>query len=107
MKPCLERGCPEVVDQGRCAKHDRGRTPFKQRYGISTNKWAKIRRRVIRRDGSRCVDCGGTDHLEVDHVVRRVDGGTNDDGNLRTRCRSCHRIKTAADRRDAWPNTRR
>ena len=102
MRPCLEPLCANLIEQGsRCDEHARPRTPFRARYGISTAKWGKIRRRVIRRDESRCVDCGGTDHLEVDHVVRVADGGTNDERNLQTRCRSCHRIKTAADRREA------
>ncbi len=102
MKPCLQPGCPTLIERGsRCDEHTRPRTPFKERYGISTSQWGRIRKRVIRRDGYRCVDCGGTDHLEVDHVVRVADGGTTDERNLRTRCRSCHRIKTAADRRDA------
>lgn len=48
------------------------------------------KRRVRERDGYACVWCGATEHLEVDHIVRYRDGGSNDLDNLRTFCHSCH-----------------
>ena len=55
-------------------------------------EWARIRDEVLDRDGWRCQnpDCGKAGALEVHHVVELQDGGTNDLGNLTTRCRSCH-----------------
>lgn len=42
------------------------------------------------RDGYRCLLCGATDDLTVDHIRALTDGGTNDNDNLRTLCRSCN-----------------
>ncbi|ACZ29618.1 HNH endonuclease [Xylanimonas cellulosilytica DSM 15894] len=47
-------------------------------------------RRVKERDGYRCVWCGSADNLEVDHIVRYADGGSNTPDNLRTLCHGCH-----------------
>lgn len=59
---------------------------------------AKKRRRILDRDGYRCVECG-TDNepFEVDHWHATALGGTDDDENLRTLCAHCHRIKTNRD----------
>lgn len=48
------------------------------------------KRRVIERDQGACVWCGSARRLEVDHIVRYIDGGGNDESNLRTLCHSCH-----------------
>jgi 5-methylcytosine-specific restriction endonuclease McrA len=56
-----------------------------------------IRRRIVQRDGNRCVACGITEGrhrelygsgLQVHH--RDGDPRNNDPTNLETRCRSCH-----------------
>lgn len=47
---------------------------------------------VIDRD-KHCVKCGSGGPFEVDHIVRYVDGGSNDIGNLRTLCLPCHRSR--------------
>lgn len=55
------------------------------------------KRAVIERDGGRCVKCGSTDKLEVDHKVPILGGGSDDFGNLQTLCRKCHQCKTKVD----------
>lgn len=51
----------------------------------------RVRQLVVERDGRRCVQCGGTQGgLEVDHIVRYADGGSNAPENLRTLCHDCH-----------------
>lgn len=58
----------------------------------STRRWRRIRRLILERDGYRCRVplaggqlCGAyAEH--VDHVRRRVDGGTDDPANLRAAC---------------------
>lgn len=56
------------------------------------------------RDNHQCVVCGSTKNLEVDHIVRYVDGGGNDLSNLRTLCASCHR-KRGGRREDPFDQT--
>lgn len=51
-----------------------------------------VRNRVVARDGA-CVECGAGGPFEVDHIIRYVDGGSNDMGNLQTLCVHCHRKK--------------
>src|SRR3954471_20014889 len=54
----------------------------------STPEWRATRQRVFRRDGYCCVIPGcGRRAVVCDHVVTRRDGGTDDDGNLRSLCR--------------------
>ncbi len=49
-------------------------------------------------DGRRCVDCGRVLGLETDHVDPVAHGGPTCAGNVRDRCRPCHRRKTERDR---------
>lgn len=68
-----------------------------------TKAWATIREEVVTRDGMQCQLCGvlciskGMAH--VDHVKAVVDGGTDDEANLRTLCASCHSRRTVSDQR--------
>lgn len=52
---------------------------------------------VIRRDGGKCIICGSTVQLEVDHRVALMNGGSNDLINLATLCDACHLAKTRMD----------
>lgn len=52
---------------------------------------AAIRRTVLARDGSRCVECGAaTGDLHLHHLVPRAFGGTDAADNLVTLCAGCH-----------------
>lgn len=55
----------------------------------------EARQQVFAADNHRCVICGATKQLSVDHIrsVRR--GGTSDRDNLQTLCRSCNSRKGA------------
>lgn len=50
---------------------------------------------VFGRDGRRCTQCGAADDLTIDHVFPRALGGTHDEANLQTLCRSCNSRKGA------------
>lgn len=52
---------------------------------------------VKRRDGHKCVVCGSTVKLEVDHIRALMNGGSNNKSNLATLCDDCHTIKTRLD----------
>lgn len=61
----------------------------------NVSEWTK--EMVKRRDGYRCVICGSTEKLEVDHIRALQNGGDNDPSNLATLCDDCHTAKTRMD----------
>lgn len=52
-----------------------------------------VKKEVIRRDGNRCLCCGNTRRLQVDHIISQYHGGTNDPANLQTLCSICNQDK--------------
>ena len=50
---------------------------------------------VFRRDGYRCVQCGSTDDLTIDHIYPQILGGGHTEDNLQTLCRPCNSRKGA------------
>lgn len=54
---------------------------------------AGTRTRIMERDEYRCRHCGTHRDLAVDHVVAEANGGSDDDENLQTLCRSCNSSK--------------
>ena len=60
------------------------------------NPHTRRRTAIFRRDGYRCVYCGGvfaSRRLSVDHVQPRVRGGDRSGGNLVTACGGCNVLK--------------
>jgi hypothetical protein len=52
---------------------------------------------IFYRDGFRCVYCGGSpgrDNLEIDHLIPRSKGGSDDELNLVTACTKCNSGKS-------------
>ena len=41
---------------------------------------------VWRRDLGRCVECGGRDRLEFDHIIPVIEGGSNTERNVQLLC---------------------
>lgn len=107
-RPCAAVGCGVLVRDGssRCPAHkvvagtfaDKRRGSRHERgYGTA---WDKQRKRILKRDGGICQAClPGAVHAgtEVDHIVPKEEGGTDDDANLRTICSAAHKLKTAAE----------
>lgn len=54
----------------------------------------KLRKATKQRDGYKCVKCGSTESLEVDHILNTAQGGTHTLNNLQTLCHTCHKQKT-------------
>ena len=52
--------------------------------------YANVKAYVKARDGFRCWACHGKDYLEVHHIIRRRDGGSDRPANLITLCGKCH-----------------
>ncbi|NMG64901.1 HNH endonuclease [Azoarcus indigens] len=116
-KPCRHPGCGALVrdgghyceahkrpargsfaDPARGSRHERG-------YG---SKWDQIRARILARDCGLCQACLRQGRVTAvgdrpysaycDHIVPKAEGGTDDDTNLQTLCRPCHKAKTDAEK---------
>jgi HNH endonuclease len=61
----------------------------------STHRWRLIRARILMRDTHRCHWCGGYANT-VDHVVPRIEGGTDDAANLVAACMRCNSARSMA-----------
>lgn len=71
-----------------------GLPPFLKATDMSIGKTKRFN--VFKRDGFRCMYCGKTPPgviLEVDHIIPKSKGGTDDMGNLVTSCFDCNRGK--------------
>ena len=51
------------------------------------------RLRILKRDGSLCIQCKSKKNLEIDHIVPISGGGSSEDSNLQLLCRKCNRTK--------------
>lgn len=49
---------------------------------------------VYRRDGGRCVYCGATENLQLDHIIPFSKGGASTVENLQLLCAKCNREKS-------------
>ncbi len=70
----------------------------------------RLRFEILKRDGFRCRYCGKeaseSTKLEVDHVVPRSKGGSDDPTNLGAACYDCNRGKTNKSVTYAWGDPR-
>ncbi|WJF92176.1 HNH endonuclease [Paraburkholderia bonniea] len=112
LRPCRHRGCAALASGGRthCVQHAHEQVKWKpdaQRgnrhargYG---SVWIRRRVRILCRDCGLCQVCRRagrvTPGTEVDHVVPKSQGGSDEDDNLQTICRACHQTKTGSERR--------
>lgn len=66
------------------------------RWVTRSPRWKALRLRALRRDRFKCVACGATGRLEVDHIepVRTAPEKAFDPDNLQSLCPSCHTRKT-------------
>jgi 5-methylcytosine-specific restriction protein A len=105
MRPCSFSGCPVI---GPCKTHQRKAKPapevrlYDDRRGSSTARgygyaWQQRRKEFIKRFPF-CARCTRPT-TDVDHVVPRSRGGSDDDSNLQPLCGFHHKQKTAMERR--------
>lgn len=52
-----------------------------------------VKLKIFQRDGYRCVHCGTSDALTIDHIQPVSKGGSNEDENLQTLCAPCNSRK--------------
>lgn len=99
-KPCSHPSCPKLTTGTYCEEHKKlvnknynkyKRSPdHSRKYGRS---WQRIRDRYVKMNPlcERCLLEGRyTPVEEVHHIVPVNRGGTNDEDNLMSVCRSCH-----------------
>ena len=55
-----------------------------------------IRQETFGRDGNRCLRCGTTENLSLDHIIPLSKGGDNSINNLQTLCKRCNSSKGGA-----------
>ena len=90
---CNQPPCPYLAfKDGRCKQHQRAPRPSPTRRGYGP-KWKKIRDEHLLME-PRCRACG-TQATDVDHVIPKRLGGSDDHGNLQSLCHPCHSSKTA------------
>lgn len=55
----------------------------------------EVRQMVYTRDGFKCLHCGTSESLSLDHIYPYSLGGSDDPSNLQTLCRPCNSSKGA------------
>jgi len=114
MRFCLAPNCPELVEGRRdhyCSAHAPAIKPWARKTERQKSGWAwgRIRSRVLSRARWKCEIKGRDCQIaatEVDHIVPRAAGGTDDLDNLRAACPKCHKTKSEADRLAGYRRTR-
>lgn len=93
----------DAVEKQRLGKTSRPERTLRPLAKTSRGPSRAVRRKVFRRDGERCTfvadsgrRCSSRKFLELDHIIPRAKGGTDDDDNLRVRCRA-HNALLAED----------
>lgn len=59
---------------------------------LSANVSTNERKLVYRRDGFRCTLCDSTKYIQLHHIIKRSQGGSNSPHNLITLCADCHAL---------------
>ncbi len=101
--PCAHQGCPNVTRERYCEAHAAESSRYDQERGSASSRgygasWRKLRAWYLARNPL-CVMCGKAAR-EVDHILPREDGGTDDQENLQSLCKSCHSKKTNREKRE-------
>lgn len=107
---CRHPGCGKLVDiAGYCDKHKQDATGwFRTSKGSSSargygGRWRLLRQQVLERDSYLCCECARDGRVaaasDVDHIVPKSQGGTDDLSNLQSLCPRCHRAKTQTESR--------
>lgn len=65
--------------------------PYAKERGILTKT---LRKRIYDRDGNRCLNCGSTENLSIDHIIPLSKGGQTIIQNLQTLCLTCNLKKS-------------
>ncbi|MGZ9568790.1 HNH endonuclease [Alcaligenes nematophilus] len=112
QRPCRALGCRELHRNGNgyCDAHQdmaaawggsRRASASERGYGAA---WRRQRKAALQRDYHQCRPCAAKGAVtygnEVDHIIPKFQGGTDDLENLQTICKDCHDEKTR--RESSW-----
>ena len=112
-RPCIRPACRHLSRDGTgyCEEHksqssgwnrERRGSAHIRGYGA---KWRKDREATLKRDKHLCQPCLKAGRLtpatEVDHIVNKAVGGTDEPSNLQSICSDCHKAKTSLESRPA------
>ena len=99
-RPCSYPGCPNLTDGTYCEEHKSLAAKEYNKYRRSPDharkygrEWKRVRDRYVRKHPlcERCLKEGRmTPVEEVHHILPVNRGGTNDESNLMSVCKSCH-----------------
>lgn len=99
-KGCIYPGCNKLTDGRYCDEHKARVDSSYNRYTRDKNvmkkynhEWQKIRTRYVEKHPfcERCYNKGVIKFVEeVHHILPVAKGGTHDESNLMSLCRSCH-----------------
>ena len=105
-KPCAFPGCPNLTDGRYCEVHalQANREYNKYRRDPDSNKiygrrWKTIRALYLSKHPlcEQCLKAGRyVPAEEVHHIIPIAEGGTHEESNLMSLCKSCHSAITAA-----------
>ena len=105
--PCRYSGCAELTENPYCDKHTKFVTKHYNKYQRDpntykrySNRWRRIRQPYIK-EHPVCELCERKNILktveEVHHIIPLSKGGTHNDENLMSLCKSCHSKITATE----------
>lgn len=105
LKPCAHPGCPELVEHGRCAKHQRAEPVKRDKrvHRLYDRLWGK-RRAAWLAEHPWCAECLRqgiyTPATDVHHLVaHRGDANIFHSSPLESLCHACHSKVTMAEGR--------
>ena len=110
-KPCAYPGCPNLTDRRYCEEHEKLTNSQYEKYGRKYRPkerygkdWSLARKKYAELHPfcEECLKRGVMVPVEhVHHIKPLEEGGTHDQSNLMSLCKSCH-SRIHADRGDRW-----
>jgi hypothetical protein len=101
QREAFRRAYNEAMSRKDMAKADEiaavwGKAEEAERESVNDNpRWLEKRQEILARDGGKCVACGSSDRVQVDHKIPVSLGGAEfENENLQVLCRGCHIAKT-------------
>ena len=108
MSVCRTKGCSKAHSNAHahCDAHEQNRHGWSKTSSSSRgygHQWRKARKAALERDKGMCKPCKSIGvwraATEVDHIINKAQGGTDELDNLQSICRQCHQSKTSSERR--------